>query len=112
VIFGLDAIPAAFLAHVFAQQLAGFRIEQTDEQFVPLHAQHTPDPGGRRAVVSGFDFNAAIQMHDALAVLVIAKGFDRQWKQARFLLREHGRDLAFGGAVDAGVSPALFPAVQ
>ena len=33
-------------------------------------------------------------------------------KLTRFLLSEHGRDLAFGGAVNAGVGPALFPAVQ
>jgi hypothetical protein len=40
--FGLDAIPAAFLAHMFTQQLSGFEIEQADEQLVPLHAQHAP----------------------------------------------------------------------
>src|SRR5207247_3609533 len=35
VIFRLDAIPAAFLAQMFAQQLAGFGIEQADKQVVP-----------------------------------------------------------------------------
>src|SRR5271156_4882936 len=32
VVFGFDAIPAAFLAHMFAQQLAGFGIEQANEK--------------------------------------------------------------------------------
>ena len=83
-----------------------------NENIVPLHADHAPDSARRRTVVGGFDFDAAVQMHDAFAVLVIAKGFDRQWKQERFLFREHGGDLPFGGAVNAGVGPALFPAIQ
>src|SRR5690348_1744868 len=80
-IFWFDAIPAAFLADVFAQQLAGFGIEQADEQLVPLHARHTSDPPRRRAVVGGFDFDAAVQVYDTLTVLVVAEGFDRQRKQ-------------------------------
>src|SRR5579872_6027215 len=76
VIFGLDAIPAAFLAHVFAQQLAGFGIEQADEHLVPLHAHHAADPARRGTVVRSFDFDATIQVDDALAVLVIAKRLD------------------------------------
>ena len=77
VILGLDAIPAALRAHVLAQQLVGFGIEQADEQLVPLHAHRAPDPAGRRAVVGGFDFDAAVQMQNAFAVLVVAEGFDR-----------------------------------
>jgi hypothetical protein len=45
VVLRLDAIPAAFLAHMFAQQLAGFGFEQADKHVVPLHAHHAPDPG-------------------------------------------------------------------
>src|SRR5579859_183068 len=112
VIFRLDAIPAAFLAHVLAQELGGLGIEQANENVVPLHAHHAPDPAWRRAVVGSFDFDAAVQMHDAFAVLVIAKGFDRQRKQERFLFCKHSRDLAFGGAVNAGVGPAFFPAIE
>jgi hypothetical protein len=92
--------------------LAGLGIEQADEQLVPLHAHHAPDPAGRRAVVGGFDFDAAVQMHDAFAVLVIAEGFDRQGQQERLFFRKHGGNLAFGGAMDARVSPALFPAIE
>jgi hypothetical protein len=42
-----------------------------------LHAHRAPDPAGRRAVVGGFDFDAAVQMQNAFAVLVVAEGFDR-----------------------------------
>src|SRR5438445_3153170 len=39
-----NAIPAALLAHVFAQQQPGLGIEQADEQIIPLHSDHAPDP--------------------------------------------------------------------
>ena len=41
-------------------------------------------------------YYAAIQMHDAFAVLVIAEGFERERKQRRFLFGKHGGDLPFG----------------
>src|ERR1700745_1861062 len=34
----LDAIPAAFLAHVLAEQWAGLGIESADEDLIPLHS--------------------------------------------------------------------------
>ena len=79
---------------------------------IPLHLHAPADPARRRAVVSCFDFHAAIQMHRSLAVLVIAERLQRQRQQGRLLFGEHGRDLPFGGAVDARVGPALFPVVQ
>ena len=112
VVLFFNAIPAALLAHVFAQQLPGLGIEQTNIQLIPLHSQHAPDPARRRAVVGGFDFDAAIQMHDALAVLVIAERFQRQRQQRGFLFGKHGGHLPFGGAVDARVGPALFPVIE
>ena len=78
VVIFFNAIPTALLAHVFAQQLAGLGIEQANIQLIPLHAQHAPDPAWRCAVVGGFDLDATIQMHDALAVLVIAERLQRQ----------------------------------
>src|ERR1035438_5940204 len=111
VVLFFNAIPAALLAHVFAQQLAGLGIEQTNIQLIPLHAQHAADPARRCAVIGGLDFDAAVQMHDAFAVLVITKGLQRQWQQCGLLFGKHGGDLPFGGAVDAGVGPALFPTV-
>ena len=62
-----NAIPAALLAHMFAQQLPGLGIEQTNIELIPLHAQHAPDLARRRAVVRGLDLDAAIQVHDAFA---------------------------------------------
>ena len=43
----LDAMPAAFLADVLAPQLAGFGIEDPDEDRIPLHSDQTSDPAGR-----------------------------------------------------------------
>ena len=107
-----NAIPAALLAHVFAQQLPGLGIEQTYIQLIPLHPDDAADPARRCTVVSGFDLDATIQMHDALAVLVIAKRFQRQRQQRGLLFGKHGGDLPFSGAVDARVSPALFPVIE
>ena len=94
VVLVLDAIPAALLAHVFAQQLPGLGIEQANIQLIPLHSQQTPDPARRSAVVGGFDFDAAIQMHDALAVLVIAERLQRAAAARRVSLRRTWRRLA------------------
>ena len=103
---------AALLAQVLAQQFPGQRIEQADVRIIPLHLHATADPAGRRAVVSGLHFHAAVQMHRALAVLVIAEGLDGQRQQRRSFFGEHRRDLPLGGAVNARVGPALFPAIQ
>ena len=103
---------AARLAQVLAQQLARLRIHQSHLPQIPLHLDVPADPARRRAVVGRFDFHAAVQMHRALAVLVVAEGLDRQRQQSRLLLGEHDRDLPLGGAVDARVGPALFPVIQ
>ena len=70
------------------------------------------DPARRRTVVGRFDFHAAVQVHRAFAVLVIAERLDGQRQQGRPLFGEHGRHLPLGGAVDARVGPALFPMIQ
>ncbi len=108
----LDAMAAARLAQVLAQQLARARVQQAHVSRIPLHLDAPADPARRRAVVGRLDFHAAIQMHRALAVLVIAEGLDGQWQQSGLLFGEHGRDLPLGGAVDARVGPPLFPVVQ
>jgi hypothetical protein len=51
-------------------------------------------------------------VHGALAVLVVAEGLEGQREQLRPLLLEHRGDLALGRAVDAGVGPALLPAIE
>jgi hypothetical protein len=108
----LDAVAAARLAQVFAQQLACRGVHQPHLPQIPLHLDVPANPSRRRAVVSRFHFHAAVQMHRALAVLVVAERFDGQRQQGRFLLGEHDRDLTLGGAVDARVGPPRFPMVQ
>src|SRR5215469_16321472 len=44
----LNAMTAAFLTKVLAQQLAGFGIEDPDEDLIPLHRDPTSDPAGRQ----------------------------------------------------------------
>ena len=94
------------------QQLPGLRIEQTHEEVVPLHMDAPPDPAGRRAVVRGLDFDAAIEMHRALAEAVVAKRLERQRAERGLLLGKHRGDLALRRAVDARVGPVRFPAIE
>jgi hypothetical protein len=112
VIFLLDTVPAAFLAQVLAEELVGVRMQDPHVQCVPLHLHGPPDPPGWQAVIGRLDFDATVQMHHALSVLVVTEGLERQREQVRFFFREHGRDLTFGRAMDARVGPALFPAIQ
>jgi len=79
---------------------------------IPLHLNAAADPTRRCAIVSGLDFDAAIQMHRAFAILVIAERFERQRKQSGLLLGEHRCNLALGGAVNTCVGPTLLPMVQ
>jgi hypothetical protein len=51
-------------------------------------------------------------MNYTFSVLVVAERFQRQCSQVRFFFREHGGNLAFGGAMDARVGPAFFTAVE
>jgi hypothetical protein len=43
-----DAIPAALLAYMLAEQLSGCGIEDANEKFIPLHVHRTSDPARRR----------------------------------------------------------------
>jgi len=79
---------------------------------IPLHVNPASDPARRRSVVGGLDFDAAVQMHGALAIKVIAKRLDRQRQQRWFLFREHGRELPLGRTVNPRVGPALLPVIQ
>ena len=69
----LNAVPAALLPQVLAEQLPGERIDQPYLCGIPLHVNPASDPAWRRAIVCGLDFDAAVQMHGPLAVEVIAK---------------------------------------
>jgi len=60
---------------VFAQELTGARIQHAHYLTVPLHLNASPNPARRGAVVSRFDFDAAIEVHSAFTELVMAEGF-------------------------------------
>src|SRR5450759_614179 len=100
-VFVRNAMMAALLVEVLAQQLAGAGIEHSHDALIPLHLDVAADPARRRAVVSGIDFDAAVEVYSALAELIEAEGLDGQRKQSRFLLGKHSGHLTLGGAVDA-----------
>jgi hypothetical protein len=79
---GCDA--AALLPQVLAQQLAGARIEQAHVNARPTAPGRAADPARRRAVVSGLDFHAAVQVHPALAELIMRKGSTGSGSSAGF----------------------------
>lgn len=108
----LNAVASALLPQVLAQQLTVERIDHPHMRGIPLHVNPASDPARRRAVVGGLDFDVAVQMHGPLAIEVITKRLHGQRQQRRFLLCEHGRDLPFGRAVNAGVGPPLLPVIQ
>ena len=83
-----------------------------DVHVVPLHVDAAADPARRRRVVGRGDLDTAVEVHGAAAVLVVAERLDRQRAERRAFLGKHGGDLALGRAVDAGVGPALLPAVE
>jgi hypothetical protein len=72
-VFLRDAVAAALLPPMFAQELSGARIQDSHRLAVPLHFHAAADPAGRCAVVGSFDFDAAIQVHSAFAELVMAE---------------------------------------
>src|SRR5207253_11346989 len=79
---------------------------------VPLDGDRAAEPARRRGVVGAGDFDTAVEMHGARAVVVVAKGLERQRSELRLFLGEHGGDLTLGGAVDTGIGPARLPAVE
>ena len=107
-----DAMPAPRRAQVLAEELSGSGVEQADVGAVPLHVDAATDPAGRRTVVGRRDLDAAVEMHGAAAVLVVAERLERQRAERRALLGEHDGDLALGRAVDAGIGPVPLPAVE
>src|ERR1700726_2791691 len=81
---------------MFPQQQTIIGIEDANVEFVPLHLDQASDPARGQAVVGGLDFDTTVEMHDPLAVLVVAEWFQGQWEQERFLFGKHGGDLPFG----------------
>src|SRR5215468_11500621 len=90
----------------------GSRIKNADVERIPLDVDELSNPAWWNAVIGGFHFDAAIQMHGPFAVLVVTERLQRQWKQERFFLGEHRRHLSLRRAVNARVRPARFPLIQ
>src|SRR5208282_5854738 len=107
-----DAMSARLATQMLAQQLTGAGIKKTHEHRVPLHVDVSTYPARRRSIVSRVNLDATIDMHRALAILVVAERLERQRLQEGLLFGEHRRHLPLGPAVDARVGPALFPVVQ
>ena len=102
----MDRVPPSPLAPVLAEQLAGRRIEEADVVVVPLHGDHAPEPARRRGVVGAGDLDAAVQVHGAGPVLVVAKGLQGQGPQVWPLLEE--TKPGHGGVLPAAkVSPEI-----
>ena len=90
-------MPAARLAPMFPEQGPGGEIEKPDVEVVPLHSDLATEPAGRGRVVGASHFDAAVEMHGALAVLVVAEGLERQREQVGAFL---GEDNLSGGYID------------
>jgi hypothetical protein len=71
-VLGKHAPASTTRRDVLAQKLAGARLEKAHAQAVPLHVHGATDPTGWRVIVAGVDLDAAVQMHGAFAVLVVA----------------------------------------
>ena len=77
IVFRSDAMPAAFLPDMLTQQLVRSWIENTDVERIPLDIDELANPTWRNAVIGGLDFDAAIEMNGAFAVLVVTEWLQR-----------------------------------
>jgi hypothetical protein len=82
----LGAVPASALAHVLTQQRAGPGIEDANVELIPLHDEICADVSRRHGVVGALDLDVAVEVHDALAEVVVAERLDGQWQQMGTLL--------------------------
>src|SRR5215468_8051818 len=101
-IFLLHAVLPTLLAQVFAQQLSGVGVKDTDEELVPSHMNFATNPAWRQTIVGSFHLDTAVQVYDSSPILVIAKRLQGQREQSRLFFGEHGGDLPLGGAMDPG----------
>lgn len=99
-------------AQMLAQQHAGLRVDDAHAARIPPDVHVAVNPAGRRCVVGLRHLDAAIEVHGAHAVLVVAKRLDGERQQRRLLLGKHQRNLALHRAVDARVGPTGSPVVE
>ncbi len=112
VVLVFDPIPTAFLPDMLTQQLPGPGMHNPHVECIPLHFDEPSDPARWQSVIGCLDFDATVQMHSALSVLVVVEGFEWRGQQGRFFFGEDGCDLSFRRALDPRVRPALFPVIQ
>ena len=108
----VDAMPAAGRAERLPEEHPGGGGQEPHPGPVPLHLHALPDPPGRRTVGGRLDLDTAVEVHGPDAVAVVAKRLERERPQRRAFLGKHRRDLPVGRAVDPGVGPAGFPAIE
>jgi len=77
-ILSLETMLPPLLAEMFAHELSGFGVEDANQYAIPLHFHGAPDPTRGRAVIGGIDFYTAVQMHGAIAELVITERLEWQ----------------------------------
>src|SRR5580700_3091231 len=111
-VFFFYAIPAGFLAYVLSQQHFVFGIEDANIKLIPLHIHFASDPTRQYAVVGEIDFDATVQIHTPLAILVVAKRLEGKRQQGWFFFGKHGGDLSFRGAMNAGIGTACLPTIE
>jgi len=97
---------------MLTQQQTGLGIEDANVELILLHIHFSSDPTRWQAVVGGVDFDATVQIHASLAMLVVAKRFQGKWQQGWFFFGTHGGDLSFRRAVNAGIRTACLPTIQ
>src|SRR6478752_296934 len=73
-----DTMAAKPATQMLAQQLTAAGIKKPHVHRLPLHVDLPPDPARRRSVVGSFNFDTAIQMNRALAILVVAERLQRR----------------------------------
>ena len=96
---------------MLAQELPRRRIEEADEEVVPLQVDPSSDPPRWRAIVRGLDFDA-IEVNGADAEAVIAKGLERERAERGLFFGKHRGHLTLRRAVDARVGPARVPPIE
>ena len=96
-------------AQMLAQQLAGLRIEQPHVQVVPLHLTRAGRSSRAARRSRRLDLDAAVEMHGALAVLVVAKRLERAAGRARAAPRRTSRRPGASSCRGCACRPSALP---
>src|SRR5215467_8680401 len=108
----MEPMPAALLTDMLAEELMCFRVENPDVEGIPLNVDEFTDPAGRNTVISGFHFDAPVDVHDTFAILVVTEWFDRERKEQWLFFGKHRGDLPLGRTVNTSVGPTHFPFIE